>query len=322
MDIFTHALLPMALLAILRRSRAEQLAAGLGGAMPDMDTFFTWVAGFDDALYAFAHRGWSHSLWGAPLLALMGLAILAQPWWARRWPRMAAFQFTHFTAGAAALGGLAHIVLDSLTISGVPALWPLSTERFTANLFFFSVPYMTPVGLYLVWRLYRGRLDERWLLRGAAVLVAALVITGAVRAATVPRDLAAGAVLQPTPSEWRWVVATPTGGGWDVEDHAVWGEEHRFVFVGNTSAASAGAVARAQQLGAYVAWRWTHPAPVVNATAIEGGWRVEFRDAAALHRTASGGFFAGLVPEPRPLTVEVMGDRARVVERGLFWGLG
>lgn len=322
MDIFTHALLPFALLAALRRPRAAGLAAGLGGAMPDIDAFFTWVARLDDALYGFTHRGWSHSLWGAPLLAVVGLVVLAQPWWARRWPRMAAFQATPETLAAAALGGLLHVAVDALTISGVPALWPLSTERVTANLFFYSALYMTPVGVWLIWRLAKGRLDDALLMKGAALLVAAIVVGGAVRLATQPRELPDGAVVQPTPSEVRWVVAVPVEGGWDVRDHAALGEEHRFVFVGNATPAAAEAVARARALGTYVAWSWVNPAPVVNATAIEGGWRVEFRDAVALHRDATGGVLAGLLHEPEPLAVEVRGGDARVVGRPWGWGFG
>lgn len=323
MDIFTHAVLPLALLALLRRPAAQRLAAGLGAAMPDMDVLATSVARFDDSLYGFVHRGWSHTLWGAPLLAVVGLLVLTRPWWAQRWPRMAAFRLDRLTVVAAVVGAVSHVALDALTISGVPALWPASDERVTANLFFYSALYMVPVSGYLIWRLSRGTLDDALLRRGAALLVVAIVVGGAVRAATTPRDLPPGSVVQPTPSELHWIVATPIPGGWDVEDRiAAFGEPQRHVFVGNATPAADEAVARAQALGAYVAWHWTNPAPVLNATAVEGGWRIEFRDAVALHRNATGGILAGLVHGPGPLVVEVVGGEARVVERPGWFGLG
>lgn len=324
MDIFTHALLPFALLVALGRRRAEGLAAGLGAAAPDMDVLLTWVARLGDGLYVFTHRGWSHTLWGAPLVGVFALVVLSRPWWARRWPRLAAFRVDRFTLAAAAFGGLSHVMVDMLTISGVPLLWPWDTGRVTAGLFFFSILYMTPVGAYLIWRLAKGTLDNRLLLRGTALLVVLLVVSGAVRGATYPRDVPEGAVVQPTPSEVRWIVATPVPGGWDVEDRvAALGEPARTVQLGNATPDAAPAIARAQRLGAYIAWAWTNPAPVVNTTALgDGAWRVEFRDAFALHRNATGGFLAGAFRHPEALVIEVRGEAAVAVQRPSWFGLG
>jgi membrane-bound metal-dependent hydrolase YbcI (DUF457 family) len=312
-DIFSHAVLPLALVALaLRRPRAAWLAAGLGAAMPDMDVAFTWVASLADPLYAFTHRGWSHTLWGAPVWALGGLALLSRPWAARRWARLASFRLTPETCLAAVLGAWSHLALDVLTITGVPLLWPQSPARFTLNLFFYSVLLMTPVAAWLVWRLFRRRLDERTLRRGALVLVGMLLLTGALRAATMPRDLPPGAVVLPSPLEARWIVATPLPAGWHVEDRG-WPPGGSGTYEGNASSAARALVPRAQQLGAYLAWSWRNPTPLVNATAIDGGWRLEFLDAVALHREATGGLLAGSFRAPRPLVVEVVGDEARVV---------
>lgn len=323
MDVFSHAVLPLALWALLlRRPAPERLAAALGGAAPDMDFFLAWVTRLGDPFYAFVHRGLSHTLWGAPLFALVGLALLASPWAARAWPRLAAFRLTPATALAAALGGLTHLALDMLTISGVPLLWPLSVERFTLNVYFFSALYMTPVAAYAVWRLYKGRLSDALLARVAAVLVAMLAVSGAVRLAAYPHDAPPGAVVQPAALDGQWVVAEPVADGWVVRT-AGWAADGRaFTFTGNATPEAQPAVERAEALGAYTSWRWRSAAPVVNATPLgDGGWRVEFRDAFALHRNATGSIFQ-LVRMSVPLVVEVHGDAAVVRERPGGWGIG
>jgi membrane-bound metal-dependent hydrolase YbcI (DUF457 family) len=318
MDVFTHAVLPLAAFALLRR-RWLGLAAGLGAATPDADALFTWLARVDPQLWFTVHRGWSHTLWGAPLLGLLALALLSRPWCARRWPRLGAFRATPLAAEALVLGAWSHLGLDALTISGVPALWPLSAQRFTLNLFFFSALYMVPVSAYLVWRLARGTLGDRLLARGALLLVLALAAGGSLRAATMPH--VEGAVVQPTPNELRWVVAEPLPGGWRVREAGPMADARVDTFTGNASAEAAGAVRRAEGLGAHTAWAWTNPAPVVNATRLADGWRVEFRDAVAMHRNATGGLLAGLVREPRPLVVEVRGGTARAVEQPAWFGV-
>lgn len=327
MDVFTHAVLPLALLAALRRPWPECLAAGLGGAMPDMDVLLSWLQGADDRLYFTVHRGWSHTLWGAPLFALAGLAVLSRPWWQRHagtlGRRLAAFQLAPLPLLAAALGAESHLALDALTVTGVPAAWPLGAQRVTLNLYFFSAYLVAPVGAWAVWKLYRGTLTRPLLLRAGALVCVALLASGGLREATMPRALPPGAVVVPTPNDLRWVVAEPQAGGWVVHDHDAWsgdGEAHEFL--GNVSSVAAPAVARAERLGAFTAWAWDHAAPVVNATPLpDGGWRVEFRDAVALQRSLTGGLLANLAHEPQPLVVEVRGDRAVVVERPRGFGL-
>ncbi|HEV8359453.1 MAG TPA: metal-dependent hydrolase [Candidatus Thermoplasmatota archaeon] len=324
MDIFTHAVLPLAALAFLRRPLAERLAIGLGAAMPDMDVFFSWATRLcDDPCFAFTHRGLSHTVWGAPLLGALGLAIVTMPWWSRRWPRMAAFQLGPMTLLAALVGGLSHVALDALTITGTPALWPLTLQRFTLNIYFFSLLYTAPLALWVVWRLFRGTLQERHLKLAALGLVAMLVAGGALRVATMPQGLGADAVVQPSPLDGEWLVAKPGAapGSWEVATTSVWRASLHTTHAGNATAASADAVARAQALGAWKGWAWTNEAPLVNATAIEDGWRLEFRDAFALHRNATGWNIGGFARE-RPLVIEVARGEARVVERAPFFGAG
>jgi membrane-bound metal-dependent hydrolase YbcI (DUF457 family) len=320
-DIFTHAVLPLAAFALLRRPLAERLAAGLGAAMPDMDVLFSWLTRLADPLYAFTHRGWSHSLWGAPLLAVVGLVVLTRPWWGTRWPRLRAFRLEPLTLVAAGVGALSHIALDFLTISGIPLLWPWSTARFTVNLFFFSVLLMTPVSAWAIWRLSRGTLTDALLRRAAAVLVVLLLTTGAVRAATMPTPPPEG-IVQPAFLEVQWYTAAPIAGGWSVAMRAPWGDAGPRAWVGNATPEASDAVARAQGLGAYIAWHWTNPAPVVNATELTDGWRVEFRDAVAMERAETGGSFAGLIRPLEPLVVEVVHGDARAVQNPAFFGFG
>ncbi|MCA1814740.1 MAG: metal-dependent hydrolase [Halobacteriales archaeon] len=325
MDIFTHALLPLALYAALRRPWPECLAAGLGAAMPDMDLLLSWAQGLDDRLYFTVHRGWSHTLWGAPLFAVLGLALLSRPWWRTRLgglgPRFAAFQLAPLTLLAVLLGAWSHLLLDWPTLTGVAALWPFSLQRATLNLYFFGVFAVTPVSAWVFWRLLRGTLTRALLLRAAALVAVALLATAGLREATLPRDVPAGAVVVPTPNDLRWIVAEPEAGGWVVHDHdALAGDGEAHEFLGNLSEDAIPAVVRAQALGTYAAWAWNHPAPVLNSTRLADGWRIEFRDAVMLHRNATGGWLAELTAEPEPLVVEVHGERAVVAARPTGFG--
>jgi membrane-bound metal-dependent hydrolase YbcI (DUF457 family) len=319
MDIFTHALLPLALFAALRRPWAECLAAGLGAAMPDMDVLLSWAQAADP-LYFTVHRGWSHTVWGAPLFALAGLAVVSRPFWRTRLgslgPRLAAFRLAPATCVAAVLGAWSHLLLDWPTITGVAAAWPFSLQRATLNLYFFGVLFATPVSAWAVWRLYRGTLPRPLLLRAAALCALLLLASGALRAATMPHGLPAEDVVVPTPNDLRWVVAVPEAQGWVVHDHdALRGDGAAHEFQGNLSAAAIPALVAAEGTGAYRTWAWNNPTPLLNATPLADGWRIEFRDAIALHRNLTGGFLAGLVRAPEPLVVDVRGGQATVVER-------
>ncbi|MDS0295619.1 metal-dependent hydrolase [Halogeometricum luteum] len=104
--VATHAALGYALVSAL--TDRPRRAGVLGAVLPDADLLFplAWTFPFD-------HRGLTHTLAFAAAAAAV-LAVARRPQW---------------SAEAAALGLVSHLVVDSFTQSGVAWLYPLTAER-------------------------------------------------------------------------------------------------------------------------------------------------------------------------------------------------
>ncbi|HSO07817.1 MAG TPA: metal-dependent hydrolase [Pelomicrobium sp.] len=120
--VFTHPAVPLALAAAggPRAVPAPLLAFGIACSVaPDLDVFAPWF-GFGWGSF-FSHRGFTHTLGFALMLAALA-AALHRP--LRASPR-AAFAFVFVCAWS-------HPLLDAFTDGGrgIPLLWPLSDERY------------------------------------------------------------------------------------------------------------------------------------------------------------------------------------------------
>ncbi|HZP38915.1 MAG TPA: metal-dependent hydrolase [Methylomirabilota bacterium] len=153
--VFSHAAVPLALGLGLGREAVPPrlLAAGvLVSALPDLDVLtHAWGVSYAAPL---GHRGFSHSLLFAVVVALVGAAAAR----ALRAPPGRALAFL-------LVAGASHGALDSLTTGGlgVAFLWPWSDERFFApravrviavsplGLHFFSRRGLTVLASELVW---------------------------------------------------------------------------------------------------------------------------------------------------------------------------
>lgn len=135
--VFTHPAVPLALAAAggRRAVSARLLAAGIACSMaPDLDVFAPWF-GLGWSSF-FSHRGFTHTLGFALMLAALA-AALHRPLQASA---RAAFAFVFVCAWS-------HPLLDAFTDGGrgIPLLWPLSDERY-----FFPVRMLevSPLGLH------------------------------------------------------------------------------------------------------------------------------------------------------------------------------
>ncbi|MFB6344202.1 MAG: metal-dependent hydrolase [bacterium] len=112
------------------------LVVSSGGALfPDLDHAGSYISNRYPLLgwigLLFKHRGFTHTLlfW---LLMTLGLFFgyhvgIENTWWTSNplvYPGIAFF----------VTGGLSHLFLDSMTPSGTPFLWPLSTKRYSLNI--------------------------------------------------------------------------------------------------------------------------------------------------------------------------------------------
>jgi len=121
--LFSHAAVPLALGVGLgpRIVPPRLLAAGvLASALPDLDVIaFSWGVPYGSAL---GHRGFTHSLCAAAVVALAGAAL-------SRSLRAGAGRVLFLFVAMAS-----HGILDAFTDGGrgVALLWPISAERFFA----------------------------------------------------------------------------------------------------------------------------------------------------------------------------------------------
>ena len=146
MDPLTHAASgAVAMLALPRRpaTRWAVPLAALVAAFPDIDIAF--VRG--PLQFLQLHRGFTHTLFYLPLLALL-LALAARPLWKRdtpgRWPLPLVWLF---------FGGLIllHIWLDCITTYGTMIFLPFSAERVRLNGVFIIDLLLTLPLLAAVW---------------------------------------------------------------------------------------------------------------------------------------------------------------------------
>lgn len=277
MDVFTHFALPFLVMYALRRRRPEALAAGIGGVAPDLDAV-TFPVAFWDPLYFLGHRGLSHSLVGAPLFALGAVVLLRGRWWPRVFPLAGELRFPPRLVVLALAFSYTHLVLDWITMWGVPLFYPWRAERSSAGLFFYGITAMVPFSAYLVWRIARGTASHRTYQATAILLGATLVLATGVRLATRPE----ADVAIPAASEWAWTALDRTPDGWNAT-FLSWGR-----VTGNASyqealpldAAAAEALALAREHPEYRAFHLYAGGPEVAQVEarVGGGWNVTFLD--------------------------------------------
>lgn len=137
MDTITHGLLGVTVAECGFRSRAGRAAAWMGAVaavLPDTDMAIGLVGRLlgNPWLGWQYHRGFTHSLFAVPVMAL-GLALI--------WHRYASYKGFAFWYLCAGLALLSHPLLDWCTSYGTVLLTPLSDGRFALD----AVPIIDPV---------------------------------------------------------------------------------------------------------------------------------------------------------------------------------
>ena len=147
--VITHPAVPLALALALGReviSGRLLLAGVVASVLPDLDV----VAFRLGVPYAaeFGHRGFSHSILFASLVALLGACLFRQ--------LHSSFRCALLFLFAASMS---HSILDAFTNGGlgVAFLWPWSDERFFAHFQMIEAAplslkrFLSPVGLGVLW---------------------------------------------------------------------------------------------------------------------------------------------------------------------------
>lgn len=204
MENLTHSLAGWQIgqLGVFRRVGPRAGLVGLVAAnLPDLDVLlYAW----DRDLATWQHRGFTHSAFGLPVLALAGAAL------SRRWLRTGGFR-DHLGLWAAGL--LSHSLMDWPTTWGTQLLYPLSDHRFSAGLVFILDPSFWLLLGVLPWLLVRRGWSS-----GQAATVALVSVVGWYGTAGALKELAASRAPEPVQvntaplTPWRWTavsLATP-----------------------------------------------------------------------------------------------------------------
>lgn len=216
MDTLTHALGGVLLGRAIRcpdgrvPQRAWIVAFAVSAAFPDVDYVFFLVDAMD---FLNLHRGPTHSmvllpLWAA-LIALPLSRILDMPW--------------RICVSACALGLLAHIVGDWITLYGVRLFYPLSDHAYALGISFdfnLWIAVVTAAGVLACakWRprqvAYACLAVIAVLLAGQAYLKLQAFEVAAKHARTWGLDDSAIRVLPQPLSPFHWSLVIPDGGGY------------------------------------------------------------------------------------------------------------
>ena len=113
-------------------------ASAIGSNLPDVDVLYSFIGGKIN--YLLQHRGHSHTIIGALLLALAAFAIAR--WLLARRGHAPSSQDLSWLAGVFAITPLLHIGMDFTNNYGVHPFWPLSNRWFYGDAVFIAEPLL------------------------------------------------------------------------------------------------------------------------------------------------------------------------------------
>lgn len=338
-DVFSHFLLPLAAalvalrignppgddperMIVWRRRLSLALVFGLAGLMVDLDGVYGWLR-HQEGLYFLQHRGFSHTLLGAPLhgLAAAGLVALV----ARLFPKR--LGWLHWRAAyipTAVLGSFTHLILDALTFGGIPLFWPISSQNYSLNVYNWLIIWMVPPAGIISVLFLIGKLPPRRVVQFTSILVVLMVINAGMRLETRP-DLLPGEKAYSRASYQEWIVLTP-----DPDDEEAWwvqihhaGQPHGPQWFNRThiEPGSEAAVGRARDTNAHRGFQMNTFGPVVIETHAldDDGWQINFTAVVPRMDAVSEPRWTPTQPEAHEwglLIVHVQNGRVDVVQEG------
>lgn len=134
--------------------------------LPDADVL---IGAFTDPITATQqHRGLSHSIFFAPLLALLPAGLFYQ------FSKLKDFKLLWVTSVA---GIYLHILFDLITAYGTQIMQPFSDHRYSLDLMFIIDPWFTvPLGLILL--MHKIKKSREWAVFGAVYMFGYLLLLG------------------------------------------------------------------------------------------------------------------------------------------------
>ncbi|NYB51794.1 MAG: metal-dependent hydrolase [Methanobacteriaceae archaeon] len=303
MDLFTHFIVPFAILVFLKfKDTKDRLSGAFGGISVDFD-FIIFAIGFlAPELFIFTHRGITHSFIFGFITAIIFIFIISRPkvhglinYVLKRNVKV---EFNLRSLGLAYFGVLTHLSLDFLTTGGIPLLFPFSLTRFSANLYYYTDMATTIVALAVLVILYL-RIDFKYKKIALAAFMIMLISLGGIRACEKMDALQSQSISNsythitayPTPDIFTWTMVESDGNGrYQVftyntleKKSSNWRELNNLTINNGSYESAKKAMKYADNLPEVVKFKWTSPYTAINVTKMEGGWNITYYDFIGFH---------------------------------------
>ena len=311
MDLFTHALLPYLMAKSLKRKNEETTAFVLGGIAPDIDILIMWINFVYPTFFLITHRGITHSLFFGFITAICVLYLASRTGIKSYIRRFINFEpvINRRSIVFACAGAALHLFLDYITTRGVPLLYPLTTMRYSAELFFYTDLSLTILSLLIIIYLYKKPQQKNTAVKFLLVFLLIFALIGSVR--IVEKSGAEGFFndteikAYPTTSSFDWYVMG--GSGEEIRIYEYNGLERRSEYnetVKKIDVLKSGdgmdrALSTAEELPQVKMFRWRAYAVAVNASFEEETWffvyydpvqRAMFKDVTGIFKGVARGF--------------------------------
>jgi len=290
MDFFSHALLPYLLGKSFKRNKEEVTAFVIGGIALDIDVLILWINFVYPTFFLITHRGITHSLFFGFITAAGVLYMASRPGIRSYIRRFIDFEpvINVRTIAFACAGATLHLFLDYTTTRGVPLLYPLSTARYSAELFFYTDMFLTILSLLIIIYLYKKPQETNNAIKFLFVFLIIFALLGAVR--TIEKSGAeeffkdAGMTYYPTVGPFNWYVMGGTAE--DIKIYEYNGLERSSMYIGEVKRINVlssgdnlkGALAAADELPQIKMFRWRAYAVAINASFDQKVWSLEYYD--------------------------------------------
>ncbi len=323
MDIFTHALLPYLIGKTIKLKKEETTAFVIGGISPDIDVLIIWINFVYPTFFLITHRGITHSLVFGFVTAICVLYMASRAGIRSYIRRYIDFDsvINRRIAVFACTGAALHLFLDYITSRGVPLLFPLTTARYSAELFFYTDLLLTLLSLIIIIYLYKKPEQTNNSVKFLIIFLMIFALLGSVRAVEKrnAEDLfpGAGMISLPTTSPFDWYLFNGTTEEIRIFEYN--GLNRSSKFISTTERINIlskgdgfnGALAASEELPQVKMFRWRAYAIAMNASYYEGVWSLEYYD--PVQRAMTKGIperFKGFARSFSSLNVTVTGNKA------------
>ncbi|WP_048190550.1 metal-dependent hydrolase [Methanobacterium sp. SMA-27] len=295
MDLFTHFIVPFAILTFLKVK--NRLAGAFGGISIDFDVLLIGIGFLSSELFIFTHRGITHSFVFGFITAVIFLYIISRPSLngliSHIIKRDISVDFNVRNVLLAYFGVLTHLFLDFLTTGGIPLLYPFSLTRFSANIYYYTDFITTIIALVVLIILYI-RINQKYKKIAMVAFLIMLILFGGIRVyekmdtiqSQTLEDGFTYITAYPTADMFTWtVMETNNGSSYRVYNYnnlqkSISGvsDYQNLTITNGTYASAQEAIKYANNLLDVVKFKWNHMYTVINAGKVSDGWNITYID--------------------------------------------